>query len=260
MNDQVIDLDVGAIVVATGWKLFDVVQYPRLGYGKYPNVLHAMEYERLMNAAGPTHGHLIRLSDGKVPHSIGFIQCVGARDVDKGVPYCSRVCCMYGIKLGVMTKEHHPSSDVSIYYADIRAFGKDFEQFYERAQTQFGVGFTRGRVGEVMEKNNGNLVVRVENTETGEVKDVEHDLIIISPGLLPPEGLEDLAAELGLELSDDGFVNVLDSITAPVDTLTQGVYVCGCADGPKDIPDSVSAGSAAAMRATITLSKVKEEK
>jgi heterodisulfide reductase subunit A len=167
---------------------------------------------------------------------------------------------MYGIKLGVMTKEHHPSSDVSIYYADIRAFGKDFEQFYERAQTQFGVGFTRGRVGEVMEKNNGNLVVRVENTETGEVKDVEHDLIIISPGLLPPEGLEDLAAELGLELSDDGFVNVLDSITAPVDTLTQGVYVCGCADGPKDIPDSVSAGSAAAMRATITLSKVKEEK
>ncbi len=259
MSDDVIDLNVGAIVIATGFKMFDVEEYPRLGYGKFPNVIHAMEYERLMNAAGPTAGHLVRLGDGKVPHSIGFIQCVGARDVAKGVPHCSRVCCMYGIKLGVMTKEHHPNAEVNIYYADIRAFGKGFEEFYEMAHTRFGVGFMRGRVGEVMEMDNGNLVVRVEDTESGEIHDIEHDLIVISPGLQPPEGLDDIAAELGLDLSDDGYVNVEDNITAPVDTLTAGVFVCGCADGPKDIPDSVSAGSAAAMRATIILSKAQED-
>ncbi|MEM4735872.1 MAG: FAD-dependent oxidoreductase [Candidatus Thorarchaeota archaeon] len=254
MTDQSLELNVGAIVIATGYRLFDVSRYTQLGYGKYPNVIHAMEYERLINAAGPTRGHLIRLSDGKIPRSIGFVQCVGARDVNKDVPYCSRVCCMYGIKNAVMAKEHHPDADVTVYYADIRAFGKGFEEFYEMARTRFGVKFVRGRVAEVREaKDTGNLILRVEDTEAHTVNDVEHDLVVVSPGIQPPEGLEDMAVELGMELAVDGYVDVADQVLTPVDTRVPGVFVCGCADGPKDIPDSVSAGSAAAMRATIML-------
>ncbi|MGQ4911743.1 MAG: FAD-dependent oxidoreductase [Candidatus Thorarchaeota archaeon] len=256
MHDEIIDLHVGAIVLATGYRMFDVEEYTQFGYGKLPNVITAMEFERLINAAGPTQGHLIRLSDGRKPKSVGFIQCVGARDVQKGVPYCSRVCCMYGIKNSVMVKQHYPDADVTVYYADIRAFGKGFEEFYEDARSRFGVKFMRGRVAEVSQsKRNGTLVVRVEDTETSKLRQIEHDLIIISPGIQPPQGLDDLAVELNMDLSEEGYVDIRDTLTTPVDTPVAGVFVCGCADGPKDIPDSVSAGSAAAMRASIVLSK-----
>lgn len=259
MKDEVIDLHVGALILATGYKHFDISEYTQFGYGKIPNVITAMEFERLINAAGPTHGHLLRLSDGRKPKSIGFINCVGARDVHKGVPYCSRVCCMFSIKNSVMVKQHYADADVTVYYADIRAFGKGFEEFYENAQTRFGVNFIRGRVAEVSEnKEHGTLEVRVENTETSQLLEVEHDLIVINPGLLPPDGLDDLAVELNMDLTEEGYVSVKDTILTPVDTPVDGVFVCGCADGPKDIPDSVSAGSAAAMRATIVLSKVDE--
>jgi len=260
MKDEVIDLHVGALILATGYKLFDVTEYPQFGYGTLPNVITAMEFERLINAAGPTQGHLLRLSDGRKPKSVGFIQCVGARDIQKGVPYCSRVCCMYGIKNAVMCKQHDADIDVTIYYADIRAFGKGFEEFYENARTRFGVKFMRGRVAEVSKyKDNGTLKVRVEDTEKGKLQEIEHDLIVISPGIQPPDGLDDLAVELNMDLSEEGYVDVIDTILAPVDSPIPGVFVCGCADGPKDIPDSVSAGSAAAMKATIVLSKVNGE-
>ncbi len=260
MKDEVIDLHVGALILATGYKLFDVTEYPQFGYGTLPNVITAMEFERLINAAGPTQGHLLRLSDGRKPKSVGFIQCVGARDVQKGVPFCSRVCCMYGIKNAVMCKQHDSDIDVTIYYADIRAFGKGFEEFYENARTRFGVKFMRGRVAEVSKyKDNGTLKVRVEDTERGKLQEIEHDLIVISPGIQPPDGLDDLAVELNMDLSEEGYVDVIDTILAPVDSPIPGVFVCGCADGPKDIPDSVSAGSAAAMKATIVLSQVDDE-
>jgi len=260
MKDEVIDLHVGALILATGYKLFDVTAYPQFGYGTLPNVITAMEFERLINAAGPTQGHLLRLSDGRKPKSVGFIQCVGARDVQKGVPFCSRVCCMYGIKNAVMCKQHDSDIDVTIYYADIRAFGKGFEEFYENARTRFGVKFMRGRVAEVSKyKDNGTLKVRVEDTERGKLQEIEHDLIVISPGIQPPDGLDDLAVELNMDLSEEGYVDVIDTILAPVDSPIPGVFVCGCADGPKDIPDSVSAGSAAAMKATIVLSQVDDE-
>jgi heterodisulfide reductase subunit A len=256
MVDKTVDLHVGTIILATGFELFDVSSYPRLGYGQYANVIHAMEFERLINAAGPTHGHLIRLSDGKKPNSIGFIQCVGARDVQKGVPYCSRVCCMYSIKNAVMVLEHYPNAEVWVYYADIRAFGKGFEEFYEMAKKRFGVKFIRGRVAEVMEgKNTGNLVVKVEDTESSKVRLIEHDMVVISPGVIPSEGMSTLATKMGIERTDDGYIQIEHSFFGPILTKTPGVFVCGCADGPKDIPDSVSAGSAAAMKATIILNK-----
>ncbi|MGY5879473.1 MAG: CoB--CoM heterodisulfide reductase iron-sulfur subunit A family protein [Candidatus Thorarchaeota archaeon] len=256
MEDELLEFHVGAIIVATGFQLFDVTQYPRLGYGHYANVIHAMEFERLINAAGPTQGHLVRLSDGKKPKSIGFIQCVGARDIQKGVPNCSRVCCMYSIKNATMAMEHYPDADVWVYYADIRAFGKGFEEFYEMAKQRFGVKFIRGRVAEVMEgKKTGNLVVKVEDTESTKVRLIEHDLLVISPGVIPPEGMDIMAKKIGLEQNADGYIEIEHSFFGPIETKTPGVFVCGCADGPKDIPDSVSAGSAAAMKATIILSK-----
>lgn len=260
MREEIMDISVGSIVIATGARLFDVSEYPRLGFGEYPNVINAMQYERLISAAGPTKGHLIRLSDGKIPKSIGFIQCVGARDVNKGVPYCSRICCMYGIKNAVMAKEHHPDTEVTIYFADIRAFGKGFEEFYEMAKRRFGVNFVRGRVGCVMEDaESQNLRVRVEETTTGTINDYEHDLVILSPGIQPPEGLRDMAIELGTELDDDGYINVPSLLSDPVKASMPGIFVAGCVDGPKDIPDSVSAGSAAAMKVSILLSEGKNE-
>lgn len=255
MKDKFVNLNVGTIIIATGFELFDITQYPRLGYGQYPNVIHAMEYERLINAAGPTHGHLIRLSDGKKPKSIGFVQCVGARDVQKGVPYCSRVCCMYSIKNAVMALEHDPEAEVWVYYADIRAFGKGFEEFYEMAKNRFGVRFVRGRVAEVMEgKASHDLVVKVEDTVTSKVRLIEHDLVVISPGVIPSSGMDTMAKKLGIDQTDDGYIEISHTFFGPILTKIPGVFVCGCADGPKDIPDSVSAGSAAAMKATIVLS------
>jgi heterodisulfide reductase subunit A len=254
MKDKFVNLKVGSIVIATGFELFDITQYPRLGYGMYPNVIHAMEFERLINAAGPTHGHLLRLSDGKKPKSIGFIQCVGARDVQKGVPYCSRVCCMYSIKNAVMALEHDPEAEVWVYYADIRAFGKGFEEFYEMAKSRFGVRFVRGRVAEVMEgKSSHDLVVKVEDTNTSQVRLIEHDLVVISPGVIPSEGMDTMTKKMGIDQTDDGYVEINHTFFGPTVTKTPGIFVCGCADGPKDIPDSVSAGSAAAMKATIVL-------
>ena len=255
MKDEIVELNVGAIVMSTGYRTFDVKEYPRFGYEQFANVIEAMEYERLINAAGPTGGHLVRLSDGKIPTSIGFVQCVGARDVGKGVPYCSRVCCMYGIKNAVMAKEHNPAVDVTVYYADIRAFGKGFEEFYEMAKTRFGINFVRGRVAEIVETDDQNVLVRVENIETLTFMQKEHDLVILSPGIMPSPGMEELAKDMGVRLDNDGYVKVEHPLLYPVDADVDGIYTCGCADGPKDIPDSVAAGSAAAMRATIVLSK-----
>jgi heterodisulfide reductase subunit A len=259
-KDEIIELDVGAIVMSTGYKLFDVKEYPRLGYETQPNVITAMEYERLINAAGPTAGHLVRLSDGKVPKSIGFIQCVGARDVGKGVPACSRVCCMYGIKNAVMAKEHDPDVDVTVYYADIRAFGKGFEEFFEMAKTRFGVKFVRGRVAEVVETNDEKSLIRVEDTEDLKFLQNEHDLVVLSGGIQPSQGMRILAEDVGIELDNDGYVKVEHPLLYPVDADVDGIYTCGCSDGPKDIPDSVAAGSAAAMRATIVLARGGEVK
>ena len=258
MEDEEIEIPVGAIVIATGYQLFDVTQYRRLGYGRFKNVINALEYERLINAAGPTMGNLMRLSDGKIPKSIGFVQCVGARDVQKGVPYCSRVCCMYGIKNAVMAKElrHDDVKNVTVYYADIRAYGKGFEEFYTMAKERFGIKFIRGRVGEVEEvAKNKNITVWAENTETGEFLKNEHELLVLCPGILPPKGLKELADSLGLGVSVDGFIPIQYPASNPVDTAVPGVYVAGCAESAKDIPDSVAAGSAAAMRASITLAR-----
>ncbi|MFW9908485.1 MAG: FAD-dependent oxidoreductase [Candidatus Thorarchaeota archaeon] len=257
MESEELEIPAGAIVVATGYKLFDVGAYTRFGYGRFKNVINALEYERLINAAGPTGGRLVRLSDGRIPRSIAFIQCVGARDVQKGVPNCSRICCMYAIKNAVMAKELQPEivQNVTLYYLDLRAFGKGFEEFANMSKTRFGVNFVRGRVGEVMEVNKSqNLRLLVENTEVGALTDDEYELVVLCPGIKPPDANKEISDNLGIEIDSNGYISSLDPIVTPVDTSIPGVFVCGCAEGPKDIPDSVVSGSAAAMRASIILS------
>ncbi len=258
MEDEEIEIPVGAIIIATGYELFDVSKYRRLGYGRFKNVINALEYERLINASGPTGGNLMRLSDGKIPKSIGFVQCVGARDVKEGVPYCSRVCCMYGVKNAVMAKElqHENVKDVTVYYADIRAYGKGFEEFYQMSKKRFGIKFIRGRVAEINEDSKtGDVFISAENTETSELLEQKHELVVLCPGILPPRDLKELADKVGLNVGPDGFIAIEHPASNPVDTNIPGVYVAGCAESAKDIPDSVAAGSAAAMRASITLSK-----
>ncbi len=258
MQDKEIEIPAGAIIIATGYELFDVRKYGRFGYGRFKNVINALEYERLINAAGPTAGHLMRLSDGKIPESIGFIQCVGARDTSQNVPYCSRICCMYGIKNAIMAKELAPEhvKNVVVYYTDIRAYGKGFEEFYNMAKERFGIKFIKGRVGEANENPiNGNIILNAENIETGEYLRHEHELVVLCPGILPPKELKILAEQLGIDIDIDGYIDIESPITMPVDTNVPGVFVCGCAESPKDIPDSVTAGSAAAMRASIILAR-----
>ncbi len=259
MKDEIVELNVGAIVVATGYRLFDVSRYERLGFGKYPNVIHGLQFERLINASGPTHGHLVRLSDGKIPKSLAFVQCVGSRDVKMGVPYCSRICCMYAIKNAVMAKEHHPDIDVTIYYTDVRAFGKGFEEFYQMAKERFGVHFIRGRVGQIDDvPNTHDLIVHFEDIVNDRVEEARHDMVVLSAGIIPAEGLAPFVKGLDLKMFEDGYIKVTDQFIKPVDSSVEGVFVCGCSDSPKDIPDSVTAGSAAAMHATIVLSKERD--
>jgi heterodisulfide reductase subunit A len=163
---------------------------------------------------------------------------------------------MYGIKNAVMAKEHNPNADVTLYYADIRAFGKGFEEFYEMARTRFGVKFLRGRIAEVSrDHHTGTLHCKVEDTETARVIEVVHDMVVLSPGLRPPTDIAKIVETLGITTRSDGYVDVGHHYFGPVDTKVPGVFVCGCADGPKDIPDSVTAGSAAAMKATIILAR-----
>jgi heterodisulfide reductase subunit A len=249
---QEMNVDVGAIVVATGCEIFDIAMKSEYGAGKYDNVITGLALERLLSASGPTAGHVLRPSDGKIPRRIAFVQCVGSRDEKVGIDYCSRVCCMYAIKEAELLKEHVHGADVTIYYMDIRAFGKGFEEFYRRAENEFKIKFIKGRVAEVVETPTKNLIVRAENIETGEPVDEEVDLVVLSAGLRPAAN-GDFAKILSIPIADDGFLATQNPKIDPVTTPVRGIFSAGVAEGPKDIPDSVAHASAAAMKASIVL-------
>ncbi len=252
---EVVEIEVGTIIVATGFKIFDARKVEEYGYGRYANVITALEFERLINASGPTGGKLLRPSDGREPKRIAFIQCVGSRD-EKFNKYCSRVCCMYAIKNARLYKEKHPEAEIFIFYMDIRAFGKGYEEFYKRAQDEYGIKFIRGKPAEIKEDpKTKNLIVRVENTLLGKTIEFEFDLVVLSVGLEPGEDADKIAKLFKLSRSADGFFLEAHPKLKPVDTHTEGVFLAGCCQGPKDIPDSVAQGSAAAARAAIPMSK-----
>jgi len=247
---EVVHLNVGAIVVATGFELFDVQRRSEYGYGKYQNVLISLEFERLLSASGPTGGHLLRLSDGRIPQRIAFIQCVGSRSLKGGVSFCSSACCMYATKEAILIREHEPECEVYIFYNELKVFGKGFQDFVTRAQNYWGVKYVRALPGEVVEDSKtGDLTLWYEDTRENVTKSIKADIVVLCPALVPRAANKEVGVILGLDLDEHGFFKPKDTIFAPVDTKVPGVFVCGYCQSPKDIPESVAQASAAAARA-----------
>ena len=243
--------EVGTIIVASGVDVFDASEIPQYLYKKAPNVITSLEFERMINAGGPTHGRLIRPSDHETPKSVAFIQCIGSRS-SKTNPYCSNVCCMNTIKDSLLIKEHWPDTEIKVFYIDIRAFGKGFEDLFQRAKLS-GVRFIRGLPGEIVQLKNGNLKLLGEMTLMNELYDIEAELVILSIGIKPAAGSSDLRKYLSLSITGGGFFMVAHPKLKPVDTSIRGVFLAGCAEGPKDIKESVTQASAAASRANIIM-------
>lgn len=250
-----IELEVGTIIVSTGYDIYLPEDGNLYGYGKYSNVITSLEFERLILAAGPTGGHVIRASDGKKPRTVAFIQCVGSRDVNK-YPYCSVFCCMYTLKHSIQLKEHYGRDvEVFIFYIDVRSNFKGYEEFYQRAR-EMGVNFIRGRVSEIIEDSKTkNLILRVEDTLLGEPIEVEAELVVLSTAAIPSKGSDEVARTLNITRGTDGFFMESHPKLKPIDTPVDGIFLAGACQGPKDIPYSVSQGSGAAARAATILSK-----
>jgi heterodisulfide reductase subunit A len=248
MREEETQLEVGTIIIATGYDLYDATRIKAYGYGIYDNVFTALEFERMINASGPTMGQVIRLSDKRVPNSLAFITCVGSRD-EKSNIWCSGFCCMYTLKNAILMREHYPNAKIYILYMDMRTPFKGYEEFYRRAREE-GIIFIRGRPTEIYEDpKTKNLLISMENIATGEPMDLEVEMVVLSTGAVPPSGSEELARALTVSREISGFFMEAHAKLKPIDAATDGVFLCGAAHGPKDIPYSVSQGSAAASRA-----------
>lgn len=249
-KEKIEEIKVGTIILATGFKIFDPEKSPQYGYGTYPNVYTALEVERLVNASGPTNGEIV-LRDGRRPKSIGIIHCVGSRDEHTN-KWCSRVCCMYSLKLAHLLKEHS-EADIFNFYIDMRTPGKGYEEFYDRL-LQEGVNFIRGRVAEVSDwaltpEEEGKLVIRAEDTLAGFVRRTPVDMVVLSVGLEPQADAQNVRRLFNIGCGTEGFFMERHPKLAPVDTMTEGIFLAGCCQAPKDIPDTVAQAGAAAAQA-----------
>jgi len=252
-EEEIVEFEVGTIIVATGYDVFDPKLKPELGYGEYENVITSLEFERLSGSSGPTGGEIS--INGKKPKSVVFIHCVGSRDKSVGHEYCSRICCMYTAKQAHLLKEKIPDAKVTVFYIDMRAFGKGFEEFYDRVREE-GILYRRGTVSEIYRRGE-KLVVRAEDTLLGEAVEVEADLVVLAVGLVPRADAGKIADLLKLSRSPDGFFLEAHPKLRPVDTAIDGVFLAGCCQGPKDIPDSVAQAKAAASSAMALMSRGK---
>ena len=248
-DGKMIKINVASIVITTGYAVFDARNKEQFGHLILPDVITSLELERMINASGPTGGQIKRLSDGAVPKSIIFIQCVGSRDISIDRPYCSCVCCMQAMKNAILIKEKQPSIEITLCYMDIRAYGKGYEEYYERAKA-LGITFLRGMPGEIHADRNG-LILQVENSETAEVLTLHPELVVLSIGIGPSDSAAGIAAMCGVSLEPTGFFKSVHDAMDTVATLRPGIYVAGTATAPRDIPDSVASGGSAAMRAYI---------
>ncbi len=248
-EEKVVEVEVGAIIVATGFEEFDPTPLKQYGFGKYPNVITQLQLARMFDPSGPTEGKVVRLSDNQPAKKIVMVQCVGSRD-EHYCPYCSAICCMIALKHAQLIKiEQDPDAEITICYIDMRAAGKGYEEYYQRAQ-KYGIRFVRGKVAEVYEDpETKEIIARVEDTLSGNVLELRADLLVLSAAVVPSPGTSELAKVLGIETNEYGFISPLHPKISPVDTSRLGIFVCGCATGPRDIPDSVAMGSAAAARA-----------
>jgi heterodisulfide reductase subunit A len=242
-----VELDVASIIVATGFQLQDPTQIPQYGYGTHANVYTSLEFERLVSSTGPTGGEIVRASDKKHPNSIAFIQCVCSRDVRMN-PNCSAFCCTASVKQAILAKEHLPSVDCTVFYMDLRAFGKGYQEFYDRARKEFGVKFVRGRPAKIEEvPATKNLILTYEDTYEGRLKKMETEMVVLAVGVK----INPLEPFIHVPLDEDGYVKLANPYLDPVTTGVDGIFAAGVVAGAKDIPDSVMQGSAAAMRASV---------
>ncbi|MGB8952182.1 MAG: 2Fe-2S iron-sulfur cluster-binding protein [Candidatus Aminicenantales bacterium] len=250
MEDQEIEIDVGTIILASGFKPFDAKRIPAYGYGRFPNIITGLEFERLVNASGPTGGKVL-LANGEEPKSVGIIHCVGSRDEHYN-EYCSRVCCMYSLKFAHLLKEKTKAS-IYDFYIDMRCFGKGYEEFYHRLLKE-GTKFIRGRVSEITdvaltEQEEGKLILRVEDTLIGTVRRIPVDMAILAVGLEPGMDQNELAKTFNISCSQDTFFLERHPKLAPVSTFSDGIFLAGTCQAPRDIPDTVAQAGAAASEA-----------
>ncbi|WP_455393105.1 FAD-dependent oxidoreductase [[Eubacterium] cellulosolvens] len=245
--EEVIKLDIGSIIVSTGFELFDPSIIKELGYGIYQNVVTSLDFERILSATGPTEGHVLRPSDQKPPKSLAFLQCIGSRDKKIGNEYCSSVCCMYAIKEAIIATEHAEELKSTIFFMDIRAFGKEFDDYYTRAKDTYGIEFVRSRVASISENPETKDLTLRFTTEDGEVLEREFDMVVLSAGLTVSQRNAELAKALEIDLEEHNFCKT--KTFSPLETSQPGIYVCGAFNGPKDIPDSVAQASGAAAMA-----------
>lgn len=254
MEDEIITEEVGAIVAASGYGLMDIERLPEYGGGRYPDVITGIQYERILNASGPTSGHILRPSDMTEPRTVVFVACAGSRDKSVGVPYCSNFCCMYIAKQAILTKDHVPESQSYVFYMDIRSPGKGYDEFTRRAQEDYGVKYIRGRVSRIYPKGK-KMVVRGVDTLLGTQIEIDADLVVLGNAVIAAAGAPQLAEKLHISYDTHGFYVESHPKLRPVETNTSGVYLAGACQGPKDIPASVGQGSAAAAKVLALFSK-----
>jgi heterodisulfide reductase subunit A len=235
-QDKLMNFEVGVVIVATGMDVYDPTEYDEYGYTRFPNVITSMEFERLICAGGPTEGHFMRPTDRELPKSIGFIQCVGSRSRDgRGNPYCSNICCMNTVKDTLLLCDHYPGVEIKVFYMDIRAFGKGFEDLYMRSKEE-GVKYIRGIPGDIIENTeNGNLILTVENTTTGKLENHELEMLVLSQGVIPRRDGEQIKKLCTLSTTSDGFIMESHPKLKPVDAPTKGVFIAGCVESPKAV-------------------------
>jgi len=247
------EVQVGSIILSPGYEVYNARLSQEYGLGRYPNVLNALQFERILSASGPTMGHVQRPSDSQLPRKIAFLQCVGSRDQNH--PYCSAVCCMYATKEAIIAKEHEKEIQPTIFFIDIRAYGKGFDSYYERAKKEYGVRYVRCAISRVVEDPQTKNLWITYIDDAGEIKEEEFDLVVLSVGMVPSASTKELAKNVGIELDAYGFAKT-DSL-APLATSRSGMFVCGVFQGPKDIPETVAQASGAAAAASEILSEVR---
>ena len=257
MQDEIVEREYGAIVVATGYKPISLESFNEYGYDIYKDVVTSLEFERIMNAAGPTSGKLVRPSDGKHPHVLTFIQCVGSRDVSGcGKPYCSKICCMYTAKHAMLVREKYPDTQVNVFYIDVRTPGKNYDEFYRRAVEQYGVNYVKGMVGKVY-KEGDKLMVQGSDILSNEQITIASDMVILAAAIEPDPSVRKIATMLTASIDTNNFLTEAHAKLRPVESPTAGIFLSGVCQGPKDIPETVSQASACAAKVIGLLAKDK---
>jgi heterodisulfide reductase subunit A len=254
MKPEIIEEEVGAIIVATGFDLYDKKQMAEYGYGKYPDVLDGLQFERLLSASGPTEGKVLRPSDHQEPKEVVFIQCAGSRDPELHCAYCSKICCMYTAKHAMLYKHHVHDGQAYVFYIDIRSGGKNYEEFVQRTVEEDGVVYLRGKVAKIFEEA-GKIKVWGVDTLTGKQVEIAADMVVLAMAMRPANGAQETARKLKLQLDKDGFLQEAHPKLRPVESVTAGVFLAGAAQAPKDIPEAVAQASGAAAKAVTILSQ-----